>query len=786
MERKYSQNEVKDFIAKFKHKKGNKNKKTSDKSEIIEKKIQDNCNIPISNNNNIKKELNIKNKILFPTKNEKIIKNNNISNNKSEINKNSNVYIKEQLKNENNNKNKLINPNENKTIDVNDIFGINDNNNNNNDEIENIFQINKNTKNEILNNVKYKKNILNIKAINNINKDNKDNITNLMESKNINNNINTNTNDENNNNKNKEKKNLIINDKTYNNKNNCNAHYNNININENNNNNMNVLKAIKEDEQISLLRNIYDNFSNNLNINKESFFDSNIINDDLEILNLNYEESLERKNKIITNNKNSEEKSILDYKTDNINIKYVNTAYEDINNDFSIISNTNRKNINYCNISKDYLINYKKDRKINLENIYHLLYSDYEYYIYKNYFPVAYDNNPDLASYNNLLSLIINKNKEIIEPICYIVALLLYNIFSYNINLQDADIFKNEKVKKDIIEILFKHIQNKNNYDNINIINSGVLFNLLNDDINNNEDNNKNFMKYDLLNNFNNPIDFILQLYNNNIMNKNNNIIYYYFLLLNIKENNLNSPEHFEAIFTNFDICLYIILRYMNNKLEIKKICQILVNSLCPKMNYCQYIILKIILSDHVITCEKFYGELFTSFLNFVTIEKLMIADLYNLILYTINSEVKKIFAKSSILIKYKYSLLKKKYEEDQKDLVLKEKIYDNISQFGKISKNYYFMKYIKDEFCNINNNINKIDDNITQHNNEIINNNELDKGNNFDANKPNNNEEGFFTSIKFALGFGANNNYENNKYYNDNDNDNKEKNRQIIEDNNN
>ena len=48
------------------------------------------------------------------------------------------------------------------------------------------------------------------------------------------------------------------------------------------------------------------------------------------------------------------------------------------------------------------------------------------------------------------------------------------------------------------------------------------------------------------------------------------------------------------------------------------------------------------------------------------------------------------------------------------------------------------------------------------------------------------NDEEGFFTSIKFALGFGANNSYENNKYYNDNDNDYKEKNIQIIEDNNN
>jgi hypothetical protein len=250
-------------------------------------------------------------------------------------------------------------------------------------------------------------------------------------------------------------------------------------------------------------------------------------------------------------------------------------------------------------------------------------------------------------------------------------------------------------------------------------------------------------------------------------MNKNT-IIYYYFLLLNIEEsnlNNLNSSEQLEEIFSNFEICLYIILKYINTQYEIKKICQILVNSCCTKMLFSQYIILKMIIGEHDIIDEKFYGKLFTSFLNFVTIEKLMIADFYNLILYTINVEVKKIFAKSSILIKYKYSLLKKQYEESQKNLILRQKIYENIEQFGKISKNYYFMKYIKEEFCNMEkNNNNTIEETLLEHNKEILDEKEMYVERNNDHQESNNNdEEGLISTIRFALGFGTTNKYENN-----------------------
>ena len=736
MEKQYSKNEVNDFIARFKQKKMNKFKKPTNLSQNIEKKEEK--SIINQKNGNQKEIININNDVVSLKNIVKVNKGFTSNNKDMKEKKISNKEIKKEISNT---VNYSMNKKD-KKIDLDDLFKINENDNN---EIENIFQINKNK--EKKDNDKKQRNMLNIKAINSNNIKNTNLSINIKSSRNIEDNK-----------KNIEKKNIFVNK---NKNNNVNSDYNNIN----------TIKINKDKEQISLLRNIYDSFSNNLNIsNKENIFNSNILNDDLQILDLNYEESLERKKRIITNNNNYEKHNIQENKTDNDynkNMNSINDINENIRN-HNIIENKYNKNENYCNISKDYIIKYKKEeRKISLENIYHLLYRETEYFIYKNYFPVSYDNNLDLTSYNNLLSLLINKNDDILEPTSSIIALLLQNIFSYNINLKEADFLKNEKLKKDIMEILFNYIQKKYNYQNEKIINNDNLLFLFNQKKDNNNIFNI-FMKYDLLNNLNTPLDFIIQLYKNSIMNKNT-IIYYYFLLLNIEENNLNnlnSSEQLEEIFSNFEICLYIILKYINTEYEIKKICQILVNSCCAKMLFSQYIILKMIIGEHDITDEKFYGKLFTSFLNFVTIEKLMIADFYNLILYTINVEVKKIFAKSSIVIKYKYSLLKKQYEESQKNLILRQKIYENIEQFGKISKNYYFMKYIKEEFCNMEkNNNNTIEETLLEHNNEILGEKEMYVERNNDHQESNNdNEEGLFSTIKFTLGFGRN------KYENNND----------------
>ena len=145
--------------------------------------------------------------------------------------------------------------------------------------------------------------------------------------------------------------------------------------------------------------------------------------------------------------------------------------------------------------------------------------------------------------------------------------------------------------------------------------------------------------------------------------------------------------------------------------------------------------------------------------------EKLLIADCYNLILYTNYSKFKDILAKSSILIKYKYSILKQNYKLDENDLELKRKIYNNIAQFGKIHKNKFFNEYIKNEYSS-NKNLIDIDkrgeiknifiDNKIQINEDKKENSINDE--NYSIKKDNNiniNNNGFFSTIKFAFGFG-------------------------------
>ena len=498
----------------------------------------------------------------------------------------------------------------------------------------------------------------------------------------------------------------------------------------------------------SLLKNIYDSFSY-LNLNsKEKVFNSNLINEELKILNLDYDQSLERKNIIISND-NKLKNDIID--------NVVNKGKPTPNNSIKY----NGKNVKYISkyhISNDYLINSENNNGIILENIYNLLYNKTEYELYKNYFPVSYDGNCDFQKYNNLLLLIIN-NKTTKDPLIYIVAELMQFIFLNNINLDKEHIIENISIKNKIIDILYNSIIKKN-CNNKNIINNQVLFNLLN---NNQNMITSDIIKIDLLNNNFKTMDFILQLYNNHILNKNNST-YFYFLIMKIKENNNNlNEEIFEQIFNNFDICMFIILKFINNGFEIRNICKILVNSLSPKMNFCQYILLKIILEDHEIKNEKFYGKIFTSFLNFVSIEKLLIADYYNLILFTINSEVKKIFAKCSILIKYKYSLIKQRYEENQNDIILKQKILENIRQFGKISKNIHFLKYIKEQFyITDNNKYNVLENNSKKEN-------EFEEDNNNNKINDNKNNDGFFSSLKYAFWFNSNESIgENSNYRNE------------------
>ena len=392
------------------------------------------------------------------------------------------------------------------------------------------------------------------------------------------------------------------------------------------------------------------------------------------------------------------------------------------------------------------------------------------YFLYNNYTPVSYENNNlNIKKYQDLISILIDKD-YIKEPIGYIALLLIQNILSKDIDLNKINLFENIEIKNKILNKLRKSFKNKSNPQSqfSYFVNSKKVLDILNTQ-------KYNYINYNLLSNQenNNPIDFVLNLFSTDIFNKSNSISYFYFILLNLNE--INIKENSKEIFNNFEICLYIIFNYFSKEEnKTKKICKILLNDYYQDMTFCQYIILKIILGNHEIIDEKYYAKLFTSFLNFPSMEKLLIADCYNLILYSINSKVENIFAKCSILIKYKYSLLKTKFKQDNNDIILKEKIYENIAQFGKIHKNKFFMNYIENEFCSIKNNeeIKTSDENkftneenkeniLNEDNKEIELNEEKNKENDINKNEEYSEDKessnnGFFSSIKFAFGFGT------------------------------
>ena len=506
---------------------------------------------------------------------------------------------------------------------------------------------------------------------------------------------------------------------------------------------INFLENNKKDikENISIFGNIYNSFSNNLNINnKENVFDSNILENYFQELDTNYEESKERRDKIISN-KNIEKKEESKIQLNNNNIIYSKMS----------------KDKNYYNLSQNYIIEYSnEENKINLQHSHSLLFKEIDFYLYNNYTPVSYEtNNIDIKKYQDLLSILIDKN-NINEPIGYITSLLIQEILANNIELDKINILKNKDILNKILSALLISIKNKKTQF---FLNRKKIIDILNTQ-------NNQFINYNLLSidqNNSTPTDFVINLFTNNILNKNNSIIYFYFILLKLNEKNIN--ENLEEIINNFDICLYVILKFLNNdEIKIKNICELLINSSNKKMNLCQYIILKIILGNHEILNEALYAKMFTSFLNFCSIEKLLIADCYNLILFTINPEVKKIFAKCSILIKYKYSLMKQSYKQDENDILLKNKILENAIQFGKIYKNKFFNDYLNNEFCKDkkiaikenNENIIIIEDkNDYKKDNEIDDSKDQDKNEKNELNKNNN---GFFSSIKFAFGFGTNN----------------------------
>jgi len=570
-----------------------------------------------------------------------------------------------------------------------------------------------------------------------------------------NNNDNLECNHENNTNKNLEIKevNYVFENNNFINDNNDNKNDKN-NYDENNNN------IITENNNDLDEKSKYFNNNINFNNNNNNYFENQNSNTDMEKLDE------DQNNNMHFNDNNNSNKQINKYKYTN-DIKEINNNINQ-NSDLKLNYNSNseEKIINpesysFTSIEKNYVINASNENKIiTITNIYSMLNSNSENQLYESYFPVSYSQEPDFNKLINLLNILMNNGNELDGSLSHIIAFIFKFILENQINLERINILQNNELKNGILQILSKHIQNESKgiISINNLFNAETLYN----------QNNKN-LEYNLINEaLVHPLEFMLNLFNEKIMNKNN-ILYLYLLLLNIKENEefYNHGiglDEYNYIFENFECALFIILKYFGNDINtIKNVCKCLLNSFSTKIKFCHFVILKCILGDFDIKNGRNYGNIFINFLQFPSIEKIIIADIFNFIIFTASpKKCKKIIAKSSILIKYKFSLIKQNNKPDKNLLILNQKIYENIHQFGSISKNNYFINHLKEFSSNKKLNISTQNNstNNSNTNNPVLEENIFQKNNKSqNINRPEQVQQqgGLFSKIISAIGFGGN-----------------------------
>ena len=751
MEKQFSFDEVNNFLKKFKEKRGKKTTAIkSQKTQIIPNKIKQEDENIFGVNNNTATDKIFGNKVSEDIFNNNKNQENNIEIIKNDIEDKQNEIFKkpkekpaiqineekEDLNIFNNKKEKendvnLFKTNEESNNENFDLFNNNANINNKN-EIDDIFFKNKNEE-EDLNFFNNKNNLDNYNNNANYNKKeiafnsqpkSNNKINNIIKPKNIiNNNFNNNytnfktgivlnnplENEQNQKDKENEEIFNIFQGKEDNNNNidNYKKEENNINNNFENNNNNEIFEQ-KEENYISnnnIYYNVNNNLDNNINENNKEEFNNNFNEDN----NNNYYEKKDSNNEMEKldedqNNIQSNDNNMNNYNQQVNNYKYINDKKEmDINynqdSDLKLNYNLNEKNTSiksydFSSIEQNYVILSSNESKtITINNIYSMLNSNYENQLYEIYFPVSYNKEPDLNKLINLLNIILSNENESNEPLGHILAYIFKFILENKLNLEKMNILLNSELKNIILQILSKQIQkeNKGTISINNLFNAETLFNQNNSNLN-----------YDIMNEaLTHPLEFMLNLFNEKILNKNN-ILYLYFILLNIKENEEYNHsiglDEYDYIFENFECALFILLKYFGNDInKIKNVINILLNSYSTKISFCQFVILKCLIGDFDIKNGKKYGNIFVNFLQFPTIEKIIIADIYNFVLFTASSKFKKVIAKSSILIKYKYSLLKQNNKPENNLIILNKKVFENIHQFGSISKNSFFINHLKD-----------------------------------------------------------------------------------------
>ena len=741
VEKEFSMDEVDNLLKKLKTKRNkksninttsnikNENKNKVQKPEIIKPKIENEDNIfgssdtnDINNifesNKNDDYNENINNDLFNQNKNES-----KINYEKTVINNASNNFENLAHK-DNHNKNEFKNHDSqyNNNIENNSNFY----NNENEKEIRYDSEIMNNKYNQDINNIGIhnieNKNVNNFKTglvlnnpleRNNDEQENEKGRYNYFNIKEETNNINDNENIEYNSNlenNQKEENNYISNNNVYHH-NYANEDNNNYNIEETNNLNNNYKEEI-------------NNYYNDNETNEISYHvNNNIYNENHNINTNNYEmEKLDEDQniRVINNNENKSSQSNIKYNFNSLKTgtNIINQNSDLTKNKYNYRASSDDKinpSYDFTSLDNDYIILASNEKKsISLKNIYSALNSSSENDLYENYFPVSYSKEPDLNKMNNILNIILSNRDEMKETLGHIVVYIFKYILENQLNFKKINLLQNNELKNKILQILSDKLnqENKGFVSISNLFNVEVLYN-----------NNKNpKLNYNMTNEaLVHPLEYIINLFNEKILSKNN-ILYLYFLILNMKENddfyNHISFEEYDYIFDNFESTLFILLKYFwEDKAKIKNICNTLLNSFSSKIKFCHFVILKSILGDFDIRNGKFYGNIFANYLQFPNIEKIIIADIFSFILFTASSKFKKVIAKSSILIKYKFSLVKQNYKPEKNLLILNQKIYENIHQFGSISKNNYFSSHLKELSAknlnlslnpNINNNYNK------------------------------------------------------------------------------
>ena len=442
------------------------------------------------------------------------------------------------------------------------------------------------------------------------------------------------------------------------NQNNQNQLNKNNNYNQNNqfkNNNTTSNNGNNNNKDINL-QNIYKNFSNELKP-KINVFESDDLNKEIEKL----DDSPTNETKDIFNNKqlnsvsNGKSSSgFLSERNEILNSNYLTFSSFINDNIVTVLSNS----ISF--ISKNNLLN---EYQNNLKN---------------SYFPESYSNIKEYSKYINYLNIIVHNNPNI-DIISYIAVSLENDLLKRNFTTSIAA-FNDLDFKNDILNILKQNLQDKGK-------GSVPLTDLINfDKINSNET--LNILSGGDMN------SFIYDLFKKGVLYQNN--YFYIYFLLNVLSTGSSIPNY-DDLFDNFEYTLLILLEKIPQN-SVKIILENLLNCYSPKMNFLHYIILTFIQGDFKIKDSKFYGLLLTSFLNNCTIEKIIVADVLNFIFYTLMEKFPNVVAKSSILIKLKYVLLRQ-FDNDNNVNYLGSKVNENISQIGEISHNKYFRNYLNQKY---------------------------------------------------------------------------------------